>query len=479
MISEISAKSKTAKYVGYFVLLSVLLFAVYLVFKDLSWCCGDNAQLSSILFEKTILFGWSGHGRFWPLGLFDYNILRFLPEFRSPVPCYLYNVVVLAISLCLWYKALNIVDKNNYLLSVFGLLVLSCSTAFFQVHMDCIFPEHFMFLTLSLFLLFYLEGLRTQKTKYYVIAIISAIYTTYCKEPAFVIFLIISGTNLIFGRELTKKDKIFNLFLLVNSIIYILIYVCLCYFSDNFLESVYGACVKNCDPLLKEKTLFNSPTTLLYVLELFIEKVEPISGILFLLGLIRAYFVLVKSERENVCFDALLFGANGYAVSYVLMFLPNTWYLFPEMVLGIPILTYWIGKNKKASAFLTLSIAISAYFSLNISKGIIERKLRERRRCQQFFGAIVSEYYKGRDLIFFGNKGYAFNGINFCLNTSMSSEMNILKNEQQIENISGNALVFAPKSDVKLNSALKNSGFSLIKTFWMINLFFKKTRPIF
>lgn len=462
------------KYISYFVLFLVFSFSVYLIFKDLSWCCGDDAQLSDILFDKKLLFGWSGCGRFWPLGLFDYNVFRLFPETRSYVPYYLYNTVILAFSLCIWYKSLNILNKNNYLLSAFGVLVLSSSTAFFQIHMECIFPERFMFFTLSGFLFFSLKGFLTQKTKYYVMAVICAVYTTYCKEPAFVIFLIFSVTNLIFGIKQTKKDKIFNLLLLANSIIYLLVYACLCYFWDDFLMNVYGDCVKDYDPLLKGNTILNSPMTILYVFGLFIEKVEPLFGVLFLLALIRAYFVLIKKDRENLLFDALLFSANGYAFSYILLFLPNTWYLFPEIVLGVPSLIYWFEKKQKLSIFLIIPIIISACFSGSISKRLVKYKFNERKRCRQFFEEIASEYHKGRDLFFFGSRGYAFNGINFCINTSIVSEGNILKDEQDLKNIQENALIFVPKNNYERNTELKNNGFAFVKSFWIINLFSKK-----
>lgn len=462
------------KYISYFILFLVFSLSVYLIFKDLSWCCGDNAQLSNILFEKKLLFGWSGCGRFWPLGLFDYNIFRLFPETRSYVPYYLYNTVILAFALCIWYKSLNILNKNNYLLSAFGVLILSSSTAFFQIHMECIFPERFMFFTLSSFLFFSLKGFISQKTKYYVIAVICAIYTTYCKEPAFVIFLIFSATNLIFGINPTKKDKIFNLLLLANSVIYLLVYACLCYFFNGFLLNIYGGCVKDLDPLLKGNTIFNSPMTIFYVFELFIEKVEPLFGVLFLLAAIRIYFVLVKKERENLFFDALLFGASGYAFSYILLFLPNTWYLFPEVVLGIPILIYWFKKKQKMSIFLMIPVVISACFSGSISKGVVEHKFIERKSCRQFFEEISSEYRKGGDLFFFGSRGYAFNGINFCINTSITNEVNVLKDEQDLKNIPEKALIFVPKNNYERNAELKNNGFTFIKSFWLINLFAKK-----
>lgn len=479
MLKFLSKIKFSKKQIGYFVLFLVLSFSSYLIFKDLSWCCGDDAQLSSILFDKEFLFGWRGHGRFWPLGLFDYNILRLFPDFRSPVPCYLYNAIILIVSLCLWYKVLNIVNKNNYLLSSLGVLLLSSSTAFFQIHMECFFPEHFMFFTLTLFLFFYLKGIHTQQAIYYFIAIISAVYTTYCKEPAFVIFLIFSATNLIFEDKLTKKDKTFNLLLLVNSVVYVLIYAYLYCFSEGFSKNIYGEAVKGSNPLLKGKTIFNSPMTVFYVLELFVEKVEPIFGLLFLLGLIRAYFVLVRKDRKNLFSDALLFGANGYAFSYIFIFFPNTWYLFPEMVLGIPVLIYWIEKNKKTATLLAISSVILAYFSGNISKDITGRKLRERKRCKQFFENVISEYHNGKDLILFGSKGYTFNGINFCVNTSLQNEMNIVKSIQQIEDVPENSLVFVMKNNKKRNLELENRDFKLIKSFWRINLFAKKTSLYF
>jgi hypothetical protein len=68
-------------------------------------------------------------------------------------------------------------------------------------------------------------ALETDKTKYYIIAIFSAAYASYCKEPVFGVFLIIAMTNCLFKfNTASKKEKNFYASLVINGVIFLVTY---------------------------------------------------------------------------------------------------------------------------------------------------------------------------------------------------------------------------------------------------------------
>lgn len=467
------SREKTQKYIVSFVMFLVLLFLSYLILKDVTWEFGDDQQMDRILFDKKTLFGWKGHGRFWPLGLFDYNILRLLPDFRSPFPFFVYNILVMSVSLLVWFRFVVLLNKNNWLLGLFGALILVSSSSFFKIHMNCYYAEHFLFLTLSLFLFYYWKGQHAQSTKYYLIALICAVYSTYCKEPIFGIFAIIGMVNLIFARDsLTKKDKIFNWLLLANSAVYLLVYARCCYFIDGFLNNLYSY-----DPTLNGKTFFNaSPEVILYVLRRVIEN-APLFVVLSIFGIIRAYSMLIKKDRGHLFVDSVLFGAIGYGCAFIIMLFSGSWYFFPPIVLGIPVLIYWLVyylKNYRvASIPLLILVMYTAGASAALSISCVRAQLDFRVSCARTTQRIMSEYNKGRPLFFFGNDCYIFGGVNFCLNTQLLKNKHVLQKTTEMGKIPDNALVVVPKESTKEIMMLKSAGFKISDSPWRVNIFSK------
>ena len=164
------------------------------------------------------------------------------------------------------------------------MLLLFLSSSFVQIHMACIYSEREMFFMLSVFLISYWKASDINKTggeKYYVIAAIAAMYVTYLKEPVFGMWCIFAISNLIFGK-LSPKQRLFNYFLLLNSFIWISIYIYRCFFIDlSFIDPSAHA------PYSSFVSKFSD-------LSIRIFDVEPIMYLLLFIAIVRGSLLLMK-----------------------------------------------------------------------------------------------------------------------------------------------------------------------------------------
>lgn len=224
-----------------FLIALVLSVYAYFICKNAALDVGDDYQFIKFLDKGHLVHGWCAHYRFWPLGLFDYNILHLVPKFRTVLGMYVWNVIIMFSFVSIFYIYLKKEIQEKYgkdlsaLYSTVGVVFFLFSSMFFVLHFRLIYPERFMIFTLSAFMLAQYIGYKEQSTAAYIIAIIFAIYSTYCKETVFIIFAVIGIFNLsckyaalkwklpVFG-QFSKKDVLFNYVLLVNCIVYLALY---------------------------------------------------------------------------------------------------------------------------------------------------------------------------------------------------------------------------------------------------------------
>lgn len=203
---KISNKHKIANYCSTLILVVLVSVSVFLVMWNAEWTLGDDNQFITTTVIGKIVKGWSGAGRFWPLGLFDCSILILIPYGYTFTMHMAYCSLTLIVSSVLMF---NLIKKiTNHWISIISLTVLFFSSAFMRIHMLCTFPERFMFTLLSFIMFCLWMAYKNQKIKYYVAALLASIYVTYTKEPTFGAMLIIALTNLMFGK-LNKKQVYF------------------------------------------------------------------------------------------------------------------------------------------------------------------------------------------------------------------------------------------------------------------------------
>lgn len=370
-------------------LLSICLVVIsYFILKDANWILGDDNQ-----FLTTTAIGRASHAcygvcRFWPLGLCDYTLLLIIPYGNTITAHLIYNIVIMYIAVGVLFKFLNRISNNDYLVSLFFMLVMFSIPSFIKIHMNCIFSERMMFLTLVLFMFFYWNAIKLQSNRYYALAFFFIVYSTYLKEPVFGAVIIIAFTNFMFGN-LTKKDKIFNYALLANAFIYFSIFI---YRFFSYLKKGGG--------IYHEEALFHISR---FEIIKNIFSTEPILILIMLFSFIRAYNIIFNKDRQHLFFDGLIFAASGYICAYIILAFSDSYYFFPAIILSLPSLTYWAKIFSEKSRILFSAIIISSCLfvipSVAVSVDEVQNNFYHRRNDMKLINWIVNEYKQGTEII--------------------------------------------------------------------------------
>jgi len=300
-----------------------------------NWVFGDDTQyITATAINKYIPFYFEG-GRFMPFNSIEYNFPLFV--FRClgintglPVEAHfavisLFYIVTVFCLYFLFRRITPIETAGTY--SVFNCF-FACTFflvgSFSSVFLDVIFFETQVIMLFSIFMFMYYKALKTDETRYYAIALLSAIFSTYCKEPVFGVFLIIAFVNYLFRYKKSKREKIFYIALVANGIIFIILYYFLSY--------------KNATGLYNEGRV--SIEGFIFLLSIFIRS--PILIIMFAFGLIRLYSIIVRKNRDCLFYDSLLFAGIGYVFAFFVLRLNASYYFLPSIILFLPSIVYWI-----------------------------------------------------------------------------------------------------------------------------------------
>ena len=394
-------KSKnTSLVISRAIICTILLLLSILILWDANWIfdmsLGDDYQLVGTTAVGKNAHSYTGNGRFWPLGLCDYCLLLLLPYGTTVTAHFLYNCVTMILASLMFfaflckitaYKADN--NKNSYI-ALFCMLLLFLASSFVQIHMACIYPEREMFFMLSVFLLSYWKASNINETgggKCYVIAAIAAMYVTYLKEPVFGMWCIFATSNLIFGK-LSPKQRLFNYSLLLNSFIWISIYIYRCFFIDlSFINP-------NAHTYASFVSKFSD-------LSIRIFDVEPIMYLLLVIAIIRGSLLLMKKANYNIFSDAPLFAGVGYAFAYVLLNQGSNHYFFPTVVMGLSAVGVGLFECAKYTKILIVSASVVAsIFSFNTSIQRITEIQKHRSRDPLIFSRIIDEVRRGKNVIY-------------------------------------------------------------------------------
>jgi hypothetical protein len=390
------ANEKTAKIICYSLIGLMLIVVCETILHEANWILGDDEQFinhTAIDKFRSIMEDIRSDGRFFPLGLFDINLTLFIPNGHTPLGHYCLVCIEFILSIIVLLFLFRNSDNEDYKLSdqyinaFYIILLILFSTSLVQIFMNIVYPEKILFLTLPLFMLFYQKGLKTQHKKYYVLALLCAVYSTYCKEPISGALLIIVLINGIMGyKSLTKKDRIFNCILLINSIIFIILYYFIVYLhSTSFYNDG-----RTFDILSFFTRIFTTEKILIFI---------------FILGIIRGFYVFVKKDRNHLYYDGLLFAGIGYSFAYMLLRLNLNYYFSPTIVLSLPSIVYWtkyLYRKKKIQA-LSILLPIGLIACINLTpvrqtRGII---IRYRENAMPYIESINEDYRNGKKLYWF------------------------------------------------------------------------------
>jgi hypothetical protein len=336
-----------------------------------------------------------GGARFWPLGTSYYNLLRLLPYGTTSQAHYMLNVLIFVSFILLFLKILdfNLPQKNVYfyikmfLMFCLPFIIMTDAWSGLMPFFEVIYAETLLCFLFAFFVFCYQKimilseaidmqsvssrnilsnqssrnnfivgdsgiTLNQQRIFWAVLALAVVIFSTYCKEPVFIVFLIIACVNLLFAkRPLSFFDKFFNFVLIANAICFAIIY-----YSTVFLHRtqvyVYGQANINLASF--------QPIDILKWIDVF-----PILFLCAAFIIVRLYFILFKKDRHHIFYDGILFGACGYCAIIVALRLPPYGYYFlPALVLFFVVLAYWLIKFydlKKYVIFLLISFSVFSW----------------------------------------------------------------------------------------------------------------------
>jgi hypothetical protein len=339
----------------------------------------------------------------------------------------------------------------------------------------------------SIFMLMYYKALETDRIKYYVTALLTAVYSSYCKEPVFGAFLVIALSNHLFKyNKETKRERIFYMSLIANAVIFCILYYFLSYKNTS---GFYG-------------TGRLSMGILQYLLQVIAQN--PIIIVLFVFCFFRLYFIIIKKDREHLYYDCLLFAGMAYIFAYYLLYFilgfSGAYYFLPGITLFLPSLVYWIkylyAKKTVFSLFLFF-ILMSIYgFNWQYTKDTIKNKYKSRQEFIPYVTDLLLLYNNDREFIWYESDNSMFDYTHWIdarnwrkhienaflnyLNKTEGHDFFAVKKDINDIDMTQNILFFYPTDNDqyqpmsnKLVVALQDNGFELYKDSYGI-LIYKK-----
>ncbi len=445
-----------------------LLFAIVAtcILYNANWIFGDDWQImATTAVNKFGLHGHYGGGRFWPLGLCDYNLLIFIKGGNTPLGHYLYNTFILAIFLITIFYLIKEIVKDNqqslYLFTFFFLILL-ITKDFIRIHIDVIYPERTMVFVLSVFLLFYLKGLNTDKTLYYLIAFLSACYLTYCKEPMFGALLVISSTNLLLKyKKMSDKELYFYVALIVNSIVYFSLWYFFAFKTEtkfyNLIFSSYLSVVELIKKIINDK---------------------PIFILITVIGVTHLYYIIIKKDYERLFYDSLLFAGIAYAGAFIYLNLIHSYYFLIALLFTFPSFIYWINYGfkceKKIFSFIFMcAVFVLSIYNINLTIKFIECIHTFREEDKKLIKTLESLQQSGKKIVFFDTPDkkawWYYNICNSFFKYQIKKDIDILI-VTSLEEISPNdVVIYPPFETLRLKKMIEKIDFEKIYFHPIIN----------
>jgi hypothetical protein len=387
---------KIEKLLSYSVVGSAVVLMVFCVLHHANWIIGDDFLfLDKSAIGKYGAYAYTEYGRFFPLALWDFNILTIIPHGNTALAHYIHSAVIFLVSVGFLLRLFVDIagkEKYSYYLYCFFLIILFVANGFLWANLELTSSERILILLLSAFMFFSLRGEKTQKSGYYIAAFLVACYATLCKEPIFGAFTVFALTKLVFGR-LTGKDKIFNFGLLMNALLYLVAYYFISWKKAVVFYGFYGVTPPG-GRLAETIRVIES-------LSCSVHMLYPI----LLLSVIRGYFLVFKKDKRHLFADGVILASAAYAGAIIFFLVRSySYYFVPCFVLAIPAFFYWSVVYVKEKRFLTmLFLAIFSFLmtgDFNGTKATFLQYMHQRKNDMHLMGIISDEVIKNRNVVF-------------------------------------------------------------------------------
>ena len=320
---------------------------------------------------------WPSLGRFWPLGLQEYNLISIFS--KTPSAYHLFSIVQLFIIISVIYWILpNFNSVYKFLIIVFIMTKSSFVTSFFGL----IYPERNLIFWLAIFIIC-IQQLTTDKTRsflYFCGALVSTQFLLYYKEPMFLFIGGFAVSQLIIkfkfftnkfdsgwrgGKHLIRSNYL-NFSLIALSSVFIILFLVS---TIGRVESSYGNATSS--------SLQKVFSTFLYYLYVRVDVLLLIFLVTFLL---RIIYLFLSRKKPDLIWDSLGFGGILYFIGFIILGLKNDYYMAPIHFIATLYLITMIykgniikNKNKSLILFSLMTLLFLQNFS-NSSIAILNQK---------------------------------------------------------------------------------------------------------
>jgi len=358
----------------YLVLFGLILFYLFLLFYKEDFANLDNTQLThySLIGRPFGMPIWKDGGRFWPLGFQEYN---FLALFGNSIAVFkAYSAFQLLVTL---FCCHSLFTKSH---AAWGILVLTMILATPSITISFfgfIFGERNVLFWMAILILALQHYPANNKVLSLSVAIISAQFALYYKEPFFVIISVYSLIRIVFvlsnQRRHSKPLKFSRIVSLCWPEICLLI-LSLAFISYYSIE-VYPYIV----------TSYASDRDL-QIIDLFVGylKFSSLFALALPLALLKLMLIWAKKVKFDAFWDSLFIAAIFYVVAFVELEILSTYYTAPADLIFILYTVEFARKGvsikgmAKPLVLLPLSVGISMVIFTNIAKSsyeVLQRKL--------------------------------------------------------------------------------------------------------
>ncbi|GHT58037.1 hypothetical protein FACS18945_3470 [Bacteroidia bacterium] len=450
----------------------ILGLLTFFIVYNANWLLGDDAVImkktgSGISFALQENVNWNG--RFFPLAYYAYNILLFFNEGYISATAH-YALIAVAfvlfgvLCMSLFYNMIkndNIEkDKNNsvymWVALFVSLIVIQRVYPQFQNIFTTIWMDYFLVVVFSFFTyLFYSK----QSVIYSFVALVAIVYSTYCLENMFVIPLSFGFISLLFGyHALNTKQKLFNIALILNAVIFLLLYyICVYRNTTSFYDGSHGENI----------SVFGNIVNILLS--------QKILWLSLIIAFVRLYKILSKKEKFNVYFDTMLFSGLCFVLGCFVLKLNWTMYYSIGVVLTMGSVLYYLFKYIKIKWIVFSLMLLLCLFYVRKFPQYITKNQKNRQEIPVKIESIIDYYNNGYDIVWCDNNNDDdwVNGRLWkkeCIRTYIGYELrNKEFNFAQAK--SSKSLIFCYSIVDDLPANIKNEDMILINNLMEINLY--------
>ena len=331
MLGDFFSDKRMEERISWFIIISVVAVITFFILYRADWMLGDNLHFVLYTGKGNVYPLFTpfkvGETRFFPFAWIDLNLLLLVPGGTSAFAHYMYaafSFVVFCLFFLLSCKKICKDYRIRYGLyfAVVAFVLAVFNTGFFDCFLNLMYPDRYVVILFAAFAFLMLRYRECGKTYLLVLAFACAFFSTYCKETVFAFFVVYAVWTLFFQKECSRQEKIFMYSLIVNGVVFLLMYYLLAWRGHSvvYAKDAPMGILQLCS------TVFRNSALLLFV---------------FIFSIVRFFKCLVSKGKSLPVIDPLIAASAVYALEYFVLGYSSTYYYAPAVTAGaIPVVLY-------------------------------------------------------------------------------------------------------------------------------------------